>query len=207
MKKLGKVGVIGRFKPLHKGGAVMLESICEQAEHVTIGIGSSNKYNARNPWTAEESQAMIDAFLSPNFSNYSFVHVRDFAHLKPEYRDGQRWKQEILSLFGSLDAFVNGNDYVDSLLRPDYRIIHPAEFIPEEKQIMLKATQVRVAMAQGGDWKQFVPDPVAKYLEGNNLVERFRKEFGLQTLVQLASGEDYRLHEDADAEKNHTYEV
>lgn len=207
MKKLGKVGVIGRFKPLHKGGALMLEHVCEQAEHVIIGIGSSNKYNARSPWTAEESQAMIESFLAPNFSNYSFVHVPDFAHLKLEYRDGQRWRQEVLSLFRSLDAFVTGNDYSANLLQPDYKIIHPGDMIPPERWIMMRATQARVAMAQGGDWQQFVPDPVVEYLEKDKLVERFKKEFGLQTLVQLAGDGDYRALENADTERDHTYEV
>ena len=45
--KLGTIGLIGRFKPLHLGASVLLESACEKAEKVIIGIGSSNKYNIR----------------------------------------------------------------------------------------------------------------------------------------------------------------
>lgn len=59
MKTLGAVGFIGRFKPLHNGAALALETLCEQADKVKIGIGSVNKYNLRNPFTAEESQEMI----------------------------------------------------------------------------------------------------------------------------------------------------
>lgn len=55
-KKFRKLGAIGRFKPLHLGAAAMLEALCENAEEVVIGIGSSNKYNLRNPFTAEESR-------------------------------------------------------------------------------------------------------------------------------------------------------
>jgi nicotinamide-nucleotide adenylyltransferase len=189
IKKLETVGLIARFKPLHNGGAVMLETLCENAAHVKIGLGSCNKYNARNPFTAEESKGMVDAFLSPKYSNYSCIYVPDFGHI-PEFRDGQRWKQEILNLFGGLDAFVTGNQYVAELLENDYKIIHPSELIPSEKWDKTRGTMVRVEMAKGGDYKRLVPDAVADYLEQYQLVERFRKEFGLETLMMLAS-EDY----------------
>ena len=54
-EKLGRVGFIGRFKPLHKAAAIVLEEICKRSDHVIIGIGSANKYNYRNPFTAELS--------------------------------------------------------------------------------------------------------------------------------------------------------
>lgn len=184
MKKLGKVGLIGRFKPLHNGAYVMLEAACEQADKVIIGIGSSNKYNLRNPFTAKESEEMIHAALS-KYTNYSIIHIPDFAHI-PEYRDGQKWKEFILEKFGSLDYFISGNTYVGELLRDDYNIIHPATIIPREKQVKLKATKVRIEMALGNNWKPLVPESIAEYLENNKLVERFRKEFGLQTIALLS---------------------
>ena len=90
--KLGRVGVIGRFKPLHNGGALMLDAICENADHVVIGLGSSNKYNLRNPFTGDESAGMIEAYLSPRFSNYELIHVPDFGHIQ-EFSDGKKWKE------------------------------------------------------------------------------------------------------------------
>jgi nicotinamide-nucleotide adenylyltransferase len=174
-KKLGRVGLVGRFKPVHNGAAVMLESICEQADHVVIGLGSCNKYNMRNAFTADESQAMIEAFLSQRFTNYSFVHVPDSGHI-PEHRDGKKWKEFIKSNYGNIDHFVSGNDYVRSLLEKDYKMVQPGSLVPEEKWVYLRATEVRVEMAKGDDWKQLVPDAVAEYLEKNKLVERFREE-------------------------------
>ncbi|MBI2666261.1 adenylyltransferase/cytidyltransferase family protein [Candidatus Woesearchaeota archaeon] len=205
-KPYQRLGVIGRFKPLHKGGAVMLETLCEKADHVIIGIGSSNKYNVRNPFTAEESQAMVEAFLSSRFNNYEILYVPDFAHISG-YEDGQQWRVYVKEHFGKLDAFVSGNSYVGDLLKEDYPIIHPADLISADKKIMMRGSAVRLEMARGGDaWKEMVPENVAKYLVENKLINRFRKEFGLQTLIALVDGVEYTRSETEEEEKEHPKE-
>src|SRR3989338_5507191 len=138
MKELGKTGIVGRFKPLHNGGAIMLDNVCEKAEHVVIGIGSCNKYNLRNPFTAEESRDMIDAYLNPKFKNYEFIFIPDYGHLL-EYQDGQMWRKHITENYGALDSFVSGNEYVAKLLENDYITIHPGDITPRERWMMLNA--------------------------------------------------------------------
>ncbi len=186
MKLYSRIGVIGRFRPLHNSSAAMLESLCEISDHLIIGIGSINRYDERNPFTAEEVKSMIDSFLSSRFSNYSFRFIPDFGHI-PKYNDGQRWKQEIISQFGNLDLFVSGNDYVRELLSEQYDCRHPLEFIPLEKRVPLSGTDVRIAMAMNIDWNGLVPKEVFDYLKSNHLVERFQNEFGLYTLSLLVS--------------------
>ena len=183
----------------------MLEAVCNAAEHAKIGIGSSNKYNARNPFTPEETQEMIDVVLRPNFTNYEVVMVPDSGHL-PGGEDGQQWAQSVHALFGSLDAFVTGNPYVAKLLDQFYHTVHPADLIAKENHVALRGTMVRVALAQGGHWKQMVPGPVADYLELKGLVERFRNEFGLVTLASLVK-QGIKSRESLHEEQQHTYEV
>src|SRR3989338_795152 len=185
IKEYNRLGVIGRFKPLHSGGALLLESVCNSAEHAIIGIGSYGKYNLRNPWTAEESAGMINAYLSPRCSNYELRFIEDYGHI-PEFSDGQRWRQEILARYGALDGFVSGDDYVAQLLKNDYRMILPNEIILTERWAWVRGTLVRAEMAKNNDWKQYVPKEVADYIEQNELVSRFRREFGLETLALLA---------------------
>lgn len=204
MKELGKVGFIGRFKPLHNGGAMVLEEICKNANHVLIGIGSSNKYNLRNPFTAKESKEMIDAFLSKKYSNYSFVFIPDYAQI-PLYKNGERWKQEIIKNFGKLDYFVTGNPYVKNLLCDTYKIIHSAKLIPLEKQIRLRATMVRYEIAINGNWEKYVPKEVADYLKPD-LINRFKREFGLATIANLYNIQ-CNTFEDSMQEKNHAAEA
>ncbi|MEK6816851.1 MAG: hypothetical protein AABY09_04515 [Nanoarchaeota archaeon] len=204
MKPYESLGVIGRFKPLHIGGELMLKAVCGNAERAVIGIGSCNKHNMRNPFTPEETKGMIDAVLAPKYSNYSIVFIPDFAHI-PEFSDGQRWRKEIVGRFGTLDAFVSGDDYVSDLLKDDYRIIKPTELIRPEDYVFVRSTMVRVAMAKGEDYSRMVSAQVSEYLERNGLVERFRKEFGLQTLTSLA--DDAKIgHENKEEEKFHTME-
>lgn len=207
MKKYQTLGMIGRFKPLHYGAANMLESLCESAEHVKIGIGSANKKNVRNPWSAEESKSMIEVFLSPKFENYEVLFIPDFGQ-DPRYRDGQIWRKHVVEKFGKLDAFATANDYVKELLQNDYQIINSCEFVSQEKRVPIKGSMVRLAMAMGRPdvWKQMVPDMVAKYLGKNYLVERFIKEFGLETIAGLAD-KDYFRTESKNEEQIHTFDT
>jgi len=201
---MGRVGLVGRFKPLHNGGALMLDAICTKADRVVIGLGSSNKYNLRNPFSTEESAEMVEAYLAPRFSNYELFAVPDFAHL-PEFSNGEKWKEFIKEKFGALDYFVSGNEYVSDLLKDSYSIIHPAALICAKQQVRLRATEVRLKMARYEDWQTLVPEPVAAYLENHNLVERFRTEFGLQTIAALLDG-NIRGKETYQQEKGHTLE-
>jgi len=181
--RFGRVGLIGRFKPLHNGSALMLETVCEQSEHVIIGIGSSNRYNSRNPFSAEESRQMIDLYLRQRFSNYEFLLIPDFGHI-PSYENGQEWKRHVVDKFGSLDCFVSGNAYVDELLRADYRMVQPFEIEPESWTAQIKASMVRAEIARDGNWKPYVPEAVAGYIQQNRLDERLRMEFGKEILAE-----------------------
>ena len=203
--KLGRVGVIARFKPLHNGAYAMLEAVCENANEVIIGIGSANKYSLRNPFTAKESEDMVRLTLEQKFSNYSIIHIPDFAQI-PEYSDGKKWKEYVIEKFGKLDYFISSNPYVTDLLKDTYNVIQPYTIINSDKKIMMRGTLVRLEMARGNNWENLVPKEVAKYLKKNNLVERFRKEFGLQTLAELVNDTGINTTEDFGREKIHPME-
>ena len=192
-----KVGVLGRFKPLHLGGARMLDAVCQNSKDVVIGIGSCNPelYSARNPFTVEETEAMLRAYLEPRYSNFTIIHVPDFGHI-PQYKDGNKWLENTTGLFGKLDAFVTSNPYVTELLKRSYRIVHPASLIPKEQHIYLCATEVRYEIASYQDWKKLVPEEVATYMEKNGLDHRLRKEFGLEILANFKESKSYFAEHD-----------
>ena len=177
-RRLGRVALCCRFKPVHLGQVVMLESILERADHLIIGIGSTNKYDVRNPFTVEETRAMLGLALGGVPGSHEFLDV-------PDLDDGPRWRLMMLDLLGDdLDLFVTANDYVRSLLEGDYPIRHPAGIVPRERWVRVNGTIVRTAMARGEPWRHMVPDAVADYLEREGLVDRFRSEFGLETIAQ-----------------------
>jgi nicotinamide-nucleotide adenylyltransferase len=171
----GKIGMIARWKPLHIGQAAVLRALCAHADHTYIGIGSSNRYNVRNPFTLEETQDMLRLALYGR-DDYTLIPVRDLD-------DGPRWRMLVLDLFGDLDLYVTDNPYVAYLLRNDYRIIRPVELIPPEEQIIVGGTMVRAMMARGEGWQAWVEARCALYIQEKKLDERFRQEFGLETLA------------------------
>jgi len=173
-----RLGMVARWKPVHLGHAAVLEALGNTADEVWIGLGSSNRYDVRNPFTAEESAEMIRCVVGTDTA-VRLIPV-------PDLGDGPRWRAMVAALFGPLDLFVTANDYVGELMAGTYRVVHPSRLIAPDRRLRLDATAVRRAMAQGEGWRGLVPPVVADYLDARGLVQRFRREFGLETLAQDA---------------------
>ncbi|NDJ53671.1 MAG: hypothetical protein GYB68_11385 [Chloroflexi bacterium] len=170
-----RIGMVARWRPVHRGQAVVLRNLSDHAEQLLIGIGSANRYNYRNPFTLQETMDMLHLALA-DCDNVMLLPIDDLD-------DGPRWAQMVREQFGPLDLFVTANAYVGELMRTFYPVEHPVSFVPAEQRVPITGTQVRLVMARGEAWEQLVPDAVANYLKENGLDERFRREFGLQTLA------------------------
>ena len=175
LDKFDCIGMVARWRPVHLGHTPILRALCDRASKALIGIGSSNRYDFRNPFTLEETTDMIRLALT-GLQNYTLIPV-------PDLDDGPRWRLMIRDLFGPLDLFVTDNPYVTSLLTEDYRVVRPVELIPEGERIAIDGTMVRKAMARGDGWQELVPEEIAGYITAKQLDDRFRREFGLQTLA------------------------
>ncbi len=173
--KFGRIGMVARWRPVHLGQAAVLNALCDNAEHALIGIGSSNRYNLRNPFTAKETMDMIHLVLNGR-TNYTLLPI-------PDLDDGPRWRKMIIELFGPLDRFITENPYVTNLLKDDYTTIRPVSLVPDDQKIAINGTMVRRAMAEGDEWQTMVPPTVADYIKEKKLDDRFRQEFGLETLA------------------------
>jgi nicotinamide-nucleotide adenylyltransferase len=170
-----RIGMVARWQPVHLGHAPVLRALCDHASQALIGIGSSNRHDLRSPFTLEETSDMIRLVLAGR-QNFTLIPV-------PDLDDGPRWRLMVLDLFGPLDRFVTANPYVSSLLSADYQVIRPVELVPEDERIAIDGTMVRREMARGNDWQDLVPVDVAEYITARRLDDRFRREFGLQTLA------------------------
>lgn len=179
MALLGRIGMVARWRPVHIGHAPVLRALKDRATSALIGIGSSNRYDARNPFTLEETQEMLRLVLGESPS-CTLVAV-------PDLDDGPRWRAMVVDLFGPLDLFVTDSPYVASLVAGDYRVARPVELVPEEERVPVEGAMVRGAMARGGSWEELVPPEVARYIRERGLDGRFRREFGLETLALHAA--------------------
>lgn len=171
-----KLGVVCRFRPVHLAHAALLDALCARGD-VLVGIGSSNRYGPRNPFTVDEVTAMLAA-CRPGLR---LVPV-------PDLGDGPRWRDLVRDLLGPLDLFVTANAWVAELLQGVYPVAHPRDLVPRERHVPVSGEVVRRAMARGDGWRGLVPPAVAAVLDERGLVERFRREFGLSTLALEADG-------------------
>jgi nicotinamide-nucleotide adenylyltransferase len=167
--------MIARWQPVHLGHAAVLQALCTQAGHVKIGIGSANVQNARSPFRLDEVTEMLDLTLA-GYDNYTLVPL-------PDLNDGPRWREMVAEKFGPLEVFFTANPYVRNLLEENYDIQHPVEIIPVSSRIPVTGTEVRLAMARGEPYHHYLPPSILKYLENNDLIARFRQEYGLETLA------------------------
>ena len=168
--RVSRIAMIARWKPGHLGHAAVLEALADRADHAIVGIGSPNKYDASNPFTADETASMIRLVLDGR-DNVELVEVPDLGH-------GPRWRAMVVGMFGTLDLFATANGYVRSLLEHDYRVVHPVWLIAPERRVAVNGTMVRRLMARSEQWRALVPPVIAGYLDANGLVERFRSELG-----------------------------
>jgi len=174
-ERFARVGMVARWRPPHLGHAAVLRALCEQAGQAFIGVGSSNRYNARNPFTLDETTDMLRLLLDDD-DHCRLIPV-------PDLDDGLRWRKMVLDLFGRLDLFVTNNPYVTHLLGDDYRILRPVDLLPLNERIAVDGTRVRAEMARGDGWQALVPEKIAAYISSRGLDARFRQEFGLETLA------------------------
>jgi nicotinamide-nucleotide adenylyltransferase len=169
------IAILGRWQPTHRGHQSALQALCSQFDKIIIGIGSSNIQDFRNPFSFSEVEAMLNLSLA-GYSNFEFLPV-------PDVIDDLIWYQSVSQSFGELKYFVSANPYVKSLLNETYTISHPREFMAPERRVAVSGTVVRREMARGDDWQSLVPKVVAMYIKENQLDERFRSQYGLQTLA------------------------
>ena len=176
-----RIGMVARWRPVHLGQSPVLRALCRHSQTALIGIGSANRYNWRNPFTVAETTEMIRLVL-PDQDNYQLIPV-------PDLDDGPRWRQMVRELFGPLDLYVTENPYVARLMQDLYPVLRPVMLVPDTERVPISGTLVRRLMARGDGWQELVPDAVTGYIIENGLDERFRQQFGLETLaMELREG-------------------
>ena len=168
---LARVGMVARWRPVHRIHAAILRGLCQRADHLVIGIGSSNRYNAANPFTPAETARMIRWVLPEAADRLELLEI-------PDLGDGPRWAEMVRGLMDPLDLFVSANAWVRDLVAEFWPVTHPIGFIPPEQRAPISGTRVRQAMARGEAWQTLVPDEVAAYITANGLDARLRQEFG-----------------------------
>ncbi len=153
--------MIGRFQPFHLGHLKAVEYVLSQSEELVIGLGSSQyKRTPRNPLSTDERYEMIVRVMRSveiDLSKVFLVPIPD-----TESRE-ESWGSIVLDRIPRVDvAYTN-----DRETRIDLEAVGMEVFpIPLYRRDILSATNIRRLAASGNSlWRQFVPDPVASFLD------------------------------------------
>jgi nicotinamide mononucleotide adenylyltransferase len=176
-RRLARCGFVARFRPPHLGHAAILGALARESDVLVVGIGSANRYDLDNPFSADETLDLLRPLLPQG---------RCEVHLLPDLFDGPRWAAMVRERFGELGLFVTANAYVRSLLEGSWPVGRPVDLLAPGERVAVEGKTVRRAMARGEEWAELVPPPVARALRERGLVRRFREEFGLETLAREA---------------------
>ncbi|MEM4688075.1 MAG: nicotinamide-nucleotide adenylyltransferase [Thermofilaceae archaeon] len=164
---------IGRFQPFHYGHLYALKWILEREKEVVVAVGSAQySHSFRNPFTLGERIEMISRVLKDQglWSRTIVCGVPD--------TNGQHalWVQTVVSCCPRFSN-VYSNEPLTRLLFEEagYRVIS----IPFFDRERFEGTRIRIAIAEGKEWKDLVPPPVAEVIEEINGIERISRLYQL----------------------------
>ena len=159
--------IIGRFQPFHLGHLLLIEEAAKEAEHILIGIGSSQVSRKKdNPFTAEERKAMIIASVK-DMPRKIKVSVYDV----PDIGNNDLWVAHVENIVPKYDVvYTNGELERALFAKAGYRV-HATGLFNRDKY---SGTEIRRRIRSGEEWKQLVPKGTLKEIEKVKGIERIK---------------------------------
>lgn len=192
-KIFNKVVAIMRANPPHINHTLMLKELCKKAVNVKINLGSSNKFNEKNPFKIEEREEMMDLSLNGEYDNYEILRIPDFG-------DDDEWFKYLYKINKPFSEILSNNQYDLKIYKrfqknpgyDNFDIIHPTDILSQEdmvyttgiwkdgmfvqarKPMYVSGTFTRAAIVNDWNWEKFIDEKVVKYIKKNGLVARIK---------------------------------
>lgn len=192
-KIFNQVVAIMRANPLHINHTLMLRRLCDQAVYAKINLGSSNKFNEKNPFKVEEREDMVKIALR-DYDNFEVLRLPDFG-------EDDEWFNCLYKNNKPFSEILSNNDYDLKIYKryqedPAYNrfdILYPTDILPQEdmeyavgiwdkgrfiqarKPMYTSGTFVRAAIVNDWNWKDFLDEKVADYIKKNGLDNRLKE--------------------------------
>jgi len=150
--------IIGRFQPFHLGHVRLLEEAAKEADHIIIGIGSSQEGRTRNnPFTAAERREMIERSVKIK-KKYSVYEI-------PDVNDDKRWISHVEKIASKFDVvYTNGELERTLFAKAGYRV-HATGLFNRDRY---SGTEIRRRILAGEKWEDLVPEGTLKVMEDIN---------------------------------------
>jgi nicotinamide-nucleotide adenylyltransferase len=155
---------LGRFQPLHKGHQKVISDIAKDAEYIVIAMGSAQySHSLENPFTAGERYTMISRTLkAEGIDNYHIVTLEDIHRYAV-------WVSHVVSNAPKFDCVYAHNPLSIRLFKEGgFKVVELTLHEPGR----FSGTEIRRRMAAGEEWRNLVPEEVAKVIDEIKGVER-----------------------------------
>ena len=156
---------LGRFQPYHNGHDAVVRRIADEVDELIIAIGSAQySHTIRDPFTAGERILMITQMLSDDPVFRYVLPIEDI-------EQNSLYVPHIKRLTPDFDLVYSNNPLVIRLFEEAGL---PVKEMPRIDRQHLWGTRIRQLMVQGGEWREYVPGPVAEVIDEIQGIERLR---------------------------------
>ncbi len=151
---------VGRFQPFHNGHLWVVKKILGECDKVIIGIGSSQCSNTLvNPFTFDERKEMILSCLKSEGigeEKYEIIAI-------PDLNNYGKWVDHVIKTLEdnelSFNKVFTGSPITRKLFKDKNLWV---EDLPRKDDT--SASEVRLKILKGLEWKQLVPKATEDYL-------------------------------------------
>lgn len=150
-----KIGiVIGRFQPFHLGHKYVIEKALGYCEKVYVGIGSSQVFNAQNPYSAKKRRVFLKEFIKEEKLEKRIIDVIEIE----DYPDDDMWFERLIQRIPGTEVVIGDNEWVNGIFE---RHNIPALRIGYYKRHILEGTKIRKLIQE----KKSISRRIPKYLK------------------------------------------
>lgn len=143
--------IVGRFQPLHPGHIKLIEHAAEKVDILYIGIGSANKRDIKNPFSAFERELMLTWSLSKEtLKKVKFFCIDDVS-------DDEKWLEKLDKTVPKIDTIFSSDSTMTALFNVHLNFKGKVQEIPLEDREMLSGTNMRRMIANGEDYLKHMP--------------------------------------------------
>jgi len=174
---------IGRFQPFHRGHLKAVHWILDKVDELVIAIGSAQySHTLQNPFTAGERLEMIRASLIDDRIDLSRIITVTI----PDIHVHSLWVKLVVSLSPRFHVVYSNEPLTRRLFEEEGFNVEAIPFFDRE---IYSATEVRKRILEDRDWRNLVPDAVARLIDEFKGVERIRNLARTDRVEELKPGD------------------
>lgn len=166
---------IGRFQPFHKGHLSVIQNILKENDKIIIIIGSAeNKRSKSNPLTTKERITLIKSSLEEEkipYKKYEIIPIKDL-------NDPENWVSYINKKLPRYNTVYTGSQLIKYCYKTwekkENQSFHP-KIINIRRIDKISSTKIRAAILKNQNYKNFLPNAVAKKLKEWEISKRLKK--------------------------------